>query len=484
MPNYTTSYSTKNKPRYRKNTNGRLSGARKPPRRRDAQYLRRTQGFGGRRRSGHGYGGNDRRPYAIIVVGCAFLLFVASIVWYANRSVEISIERVIREKELEPRPGNLLAVDDSVLEKGGGTACTVELNGKAIDNDRLGEVELAGGEKLEVGDGKDIYEKQGNLLAVDDSVLEKGGGTACTVELNGKAIDNDRLGEVELAGGEKLEVGDGKDIYEKHDVEATAIEPTLTVDGTGPLRFVQTWGVPGRSEVWTGKTTGIVADKGVVEDVVNAEVTCTTITPDIKGKKYIALTFDEGPSSRTSEILDILKEKDAKATFFVSGDKVAAVPAAVKAIAESGNELGTNAYSDVNLGELSASDLRSQLSDSFAAVKKAGGGKVSLVRPPFGEFSEQNWADAMDMVSAVVSWNVDSKKAGGGKVSLVRPPFGEFSEQNWADAMDMVSAVVSWNVDSGDWLLPGAATAAERSRSCARRSASSPSRTGPMPWIW
>ena len=53
------------------------------------------------------------------------------------------------------------------------------------------------------------------------------------------------------------------------------------------------------------------------------------------------------------------------------------------------------------------------------------------------------------------------KKAGGGKVSLVRPPFGEFSEQNWADAMDMVSAVVSWNVDSGDWLLPGAATVAD-----------------------
>lgn len=89
------------------------------------------------------------------MVGCAFLLFVASIVWYANRSVEItlngeaakvrinsSIERVIREKELEPRPGNLLAVDDSVLEKGGGTACTVELNGKAIDNDHLDEVEL------------------------------------------------------------------------------------------------------------------------------------------------------------------------------------------------------------------------------------------------------------------------------------------------------------------------------------------------------
>lgn len=378
MPNYTTSYSTKNKPRYRKNTNGRLSGARKPPRRRDAQYLRRTQGFGGRRRSGHGYGGNDRRPYAIIVVGCAFLLFVASIVWYANRSVEItlngeaakvrinsSIERVIREKELEPRPGNLLAVDDSVLEKGGGTACTVELNGKAIDNDHLDEVELTAARS----------------------------SRSVTARTSTRSMTSRR----------------------------PSSSPRLP--STGRVRCVSCrhGACPVVPRSGTGKKTGIVADRGVVEDVVNAEVTCTTITPDTKGKKYIALTFDEGPSSRTSEILDILKEKDAKATFFVSGDKVAAVPAAVKAIAESGNELGTNAYSDVNLGELSASDLRSQLSDSFAAVKKAGGGKVSLVRPPFGEFSEQNWADAMDMVSAVVSWNVDS----------------------------------------GDWLLPGAATVAD-----------------------
>ena len=43
----------------------------------------------------------------------------------------------------------------------------------------------------------------------------------------------------------------------------------------------------------------------------------------------------------------------------------------------------------------------------------------------------------------------------------MRPPFGEFSEQNWADAMDLVSAVVSWNVDSGDWLLPGASAVAD-----------------------
>ncbi len=39
---------------------------------------------------------------------------------------------------------------------------------------------------------------------------------------------------------------------------------------------------------------------------------------------------------------------------------------------------------------------------------------------------------------------------------LLRAPYAAFDEQNWIDAMDLVSAVVSWNIDSGDWLLDGA----------------------------
>ena len=154
MPNYTTSYSTKNKPRYHKNLGNQLPGGRRrQQRRKNTQYLRRSQGFGGRRRSGHGYGGNDRRPYAIIVVGCAFLLFVASIVWYANRSVEIElngettkvrihsdIERIISDQELDLKPGNLLAVDDEVIEKGGGTAYTVSLKGKKLSKKQIASV--------------------------------------------------------------------------------------------------------------------------------------------------------------------------------------------------------------------------------------------------------------------------------------------------------------------------------------------------------
>lgn len=366
MPNYTTSYSSKTKPRYRTGAGNKLpDGRRRQQRRKEAQYLRRTQGFGGSRRPGHGYGGNDRRVYALIMVGCAFLLFVASIVWYANRSVDITlngasvkvrinsgIERVISDQELEPEPGD--------------------------------------------------------LLAVDDEVLEKGGGTAYTVTLDGKKVSGKKLASVQLEGGEELTIEDGENVYEDHEVDATTIEPTLTVEGTGPVRYVETWGKAGRSEVWTGGKTGKVVDKGVVEEPVNALVKCASVLPSKKGEKYVALTFDEGPSGHTEEIIRILQEKGVKATFFVSGDKVASNTAAVRAIAESGNEIGANAYSDVDLRELDGPGLRDQITRGFEAVSDATGTSTALLRPPFGEFSNENWAAAMDLVSVVVTWNVDS----------------------------------------------------------------------------
>lgn len=367
MPNYITSYSTKKKPRYRKNTGSQLpNGRRRQQHKRGAQYLRRSISKGNRSYSlrGGGRHKDPRRTYALVIVGCAFLLFLASIIWYANRSVDITLN---------------------------GETASVRIHSTIEGIIESQELDL----------------KPGNLLAVDDSVLEKGAGTACTVTLNDKKIENSQLGTVEVTGGEELTIADGEDLYEEHDIQATTIEPTLTVSGSGPVGYVKTWGIPGRSEIWTGKTTGKTQDRGVVQETVNCEVVRTSVSPSGK-KKLIALTFDEGPSPRTEELLSILKEKGAQATFFVSGDKVSSNVAAVKAIVDSGNELGTNAYSDTDLTALSGEDLRSQLTSSFDAVKQATGASVSLLRAPYGQFSDENWAQAMDLVSAVISWDVDS----------------------------------------------------------------------------
>ena len=104
----------------------------------------------------------------------------------------------------------------------------------------------------------------------------------------------------------------------------------------------------------------------------------------------------------------MLAEKGVRATFFLEGDAVEANPAAAKAIVDAGCEIGSNTYSDTDLTTLSADEVRSQITRGADAIEQATGKRTSLVRAPFASFSLENWTQAMDLVSAVVSWNVDS----------------------------------------------------------------------------
>lgn len=61
-----------------------------------------------------------------------------------------------------------------------------------------------------------------------------------------------------------MTVKDGRNVYEKHEVQATTIEPKLKVEGTGAIEYVKTWGVQGRSEVWVGEQSGKTQDRGEV----------------------------------------------------------------------------------------------------------------------------------------------------------------------------------------------------------------------------
>ena len=323
-------------------------------------YLRHSQGFsGGNRRRYRNRRETARRTYALIAVGCAFLVFAASVLWYANRSVTITLN---------------------------GSETSVRINSSV--------------QQLIDDQGLDL--KPGNLLAVDDTVLKKSAGTTCTVHVNKKKVDVSALADTRLQGGETVKIGDGEDVYEEHRVQATEIKPTITVEGSGAIQYVQTWGVPGRSEVWTGATSGKTQDRGVVKEAQNAVVKARSVSPDSKKAKYVALTFDEGPSSGTAAILKVLEEKG------VQGDAVETNKSVVAQIAAAGHEVGSNSYSNKDLSTLSGDTLRNQLNQGFSAIAAAGGGTTALLRAPFASFSEQNWCEAMDLVSAVVGWNLDS----------------------------------------------------------------------------
>ena len=250
------------------------SGQRKRHRKPGAMYLNHSRGFSDRSaRIGNGRTPRrpSRLPYALIAVGCALVLFVAAVVGYVNRSVDV----VLNGQETAVRVGSTLQ--------------------NLIDDQEL----------------TDTYDA-GDLLAVDDSVLTRHGGEKLSVKVDGKRIKQGKWKSRELTGGEKVTVKDGRDTYEKHEVQATVIEPKLKVEGTGAIEYVKTWGIQGRSEVWVGEQSGKTQDRGEVVPATDCVVECASVAP--KGnEKYVALTFDEGPSGATKQILRVLKEKGVTA---------------------------------------------------------------------------------------------------------------------------------------------------------------------------
>jgi len=126
-----------------------------------------------------------------------------------------------------------------------------------------------------------------------------------------------------------------------------------------------------------------------------------------KNIKYVALTFDDGPSSSTPKLLDALHEYNAKATFFLVGQMAANLPDTVRMIYYSGNEVGEQTYNHSDLTKLPTSSISSAIADTRDMIKSITGAYPTLFRPPYGSHN-----DAVDSIAGsynlpVILWNVD-----------------------------------------------------------------------------
>src|SRR5438552_12236375 len=101
-------------------------------------------------------------------------------------------------------------------------------------------------------------------------------------------------------------------------------------------------------------------------------------------RRSIALTFDDGPSEGTSQLLQILNRYQTPATFFVCGMNVKRLPDAVRAAAAAGHEIGNHSYSHPALYLRSPRFIASELSAAQSAIAGAIGRAPTLFRAPFG----------------------------------------------------------------------------------------------------
>lgn len=104
----------------------------------------------------------------------------------------------------------------------------------------------------------------------------------------------------------------------------------------------------------------------------------------------IALTFDDGPSAAwTPALLDGLKERGVKATFFLIGENADKNPEIVKRMVEEGHLIGNHTYHHVELTKVSENEARLELADTNAVIARITGKEPEYMRPPFGAWQRK-----------------------------------------------------------------------------------------------
>ncbi len=139
---------------------------------------------------------------------------------------------------------------------------------------------------------------------------------------------------------------------------------------------------------------------------------------------YVAMTFDDGPHPvQTPRLLNILAERNIKATFYVVGSNVRSHPEILRRMINEGHEIGNHTRTHAYLNKLPDSQVRAELSSCHSSILAATGIPPKTMRPPYGAITSRQ-----------KSWI-----------------YGEFKYPS-----------ILWSVDPRDWQRPGSGVVADR----------------------
>ncbi|MGB8168807.1 MAG: polysaccharide deacetylase family protein [Chthoniobacteraceae bacterium] len=110
---------------------------------------------------------------------------------------------------------------------------------------------------------------------------------------------------------------------------------------------------------------------------------------------FVAMTFDDGPhAENTPRLLDMLKQRGIKATFFVVGQCAAEYPDIMKRIVAEGHEIANHSWSHPQLSKMGEGSVTDQLQRTHDVIVQTTGVTPKIMRPPYGAFTanQRNWA--------------------------------------------------------------------------------------------
>lgn len=132
------------------------------------------------------------------------------------------------------------------------------------------------------------------------------------------------------------------------------------------------------------------------------------------GLKRVALTFDDGPDGRvTPVILDILRQKQVPATFYLVGTHAQRYPEVVRRIAREGHEIGNHSWSHRDMRKLGTRETLQEIQRLNQWIEHVIGYRPATIRPPYGVVTKDLLQTARQLGQPLVGWTVDPRDWAG-----------------------------------------------------------------------
>jgi len=219
-----------------------------------------------------------------------------------------------------------------------------------------------------------------------------------------KLLSNGRTSKFKQVKGSTVLRKNFRQVSVTFDFASVALTP-----GTLNWAVVADWTGPACED---GEHTDLCRNQAPIESKIRSKIRqpriigCTTRTGVYhhgdRNRKWIALTYDDGPSAYTLDVLNTFRKANARATFFMVGSLVGGRADTVRQILKQGSELANHSWShEMNPGA-------SSLSSTNAAIRKASGFTPCMFRPPYGSMGGSTLPAARSLGMGTIIWDIDT----------------------------------------------------------------------------
>lgn len=173
-----------------------------------------------------------------------------------------------------------------------------------------------------------------------------------------------------------------------------------------------------------------------------------------EGQKIVALTFDDGPGPYTERLLDELKARKARATFFVLGTRVSSYPKLIRRMAAEGHVVGNHSNAHNMLNRMDLVGVRNEMGKCAEKIEKLLGYRPCVMRCPGGNSSDTVKQYAKEAGVPIINWGVDTRDwESRNKEAILKVAKANIKDGSIVLLHDIHKVSVDATIELMDWLI-------------------------------